>query len=127
MLDGTRTISEFVLPAAVEAYDSKPYSPSSSDTRNESPNLGASRTLPGEGGYERGMKKVWQAVLRECQRNDPERTGLVGRNSFVNALESSGESVSAFCYFVVCNILLLCVLMFIELGYFIGNCFATCQ
>jgi hypothetical protein len=33
------------------------------------------------------LRKVWQGVLRECHRADPERTGHVNRNVFIAALQ----------------------------------------
>ena len=33
------------------------------------------------------LKKIWQGVLRECHRSDPERCGQVSRNVFISALE----------------------------------------
>eukprot|EP00981_Chlorochromonas_danica_P013412 scaffold6314_cov273-Ochromonas_danica.AAC.25 len=35
------------------------------------------------------LKKIWQAVLRECHRVDPERTGQVNRVAFIAALEKA--------------------------------------
>jgi hypothetical protein len=33
------------------------------------------------------LRKIWQGVLRECHRADPERTGQINRNVFIAALE----------------------------------------
>jgi hypothetical protein len=33
------------------------------------------------------LRKIWQGVLRECHRADPERTGQVNRTVFIGALE----------------------------------------
>lgn len=33
------------------------------------------------------MRSIWQAVLRECHRADPERSGQVSRNVFISATE----------------------------------------
>jgi hypothetical protein len=35
------------------------------------------------------LKKIWQSVLRECHRSDPDRCGQVSRNVFIAALEKS--------------------------------------
>ena len=35
------------------------------------------------------MRRIWQAVLRECHRSDPDRSGCVSRIAFINALESA--------------------------------------
>jgi len=35
------------------------------------------------------MRRIWQAVLRECHRSDPDRSGCVSRMAFVNALEGA--------------------------------------
>lgn len=35
------------------------------------------------------LKRIWQSVLRECHRSDPERCGQVSRNVFIAALEKS--------------------------------------
>lgn len=38
------------------------------------------------------LRKTWQAVLRECHRSDPERTGQVNRITFISALEKGQVS-----------------------------------
>ena len=35
------------------------------------------------------LKRIWQSVLRECHRSDPERCGQVSRTVFISALEKS--------------------------------------
>lgn len=35
------------------------------------------------------MRRIWQAVLRECHRSDPDRSGCVSRIAFINALENA--------------------------------------
>lgn len=41
------------------------------------------------------LKRIWQNVLRECHRADPERVGQVSRNVFISALTKSDiDSVS---------------------------------
>jgi hypothetical protein len=35
------------------------------------------------------LKRIWQSVLRECHRSDPDRCGQVSRNVFISALEKS--------------------------------------
>lgn len=32
------------------------------------------------------MRKVWQAVLRDCHRSDPQRTGQIARTAFIAAI-----------------------------------------
>ncbi len=41
------------------------------------------------------VKKVWIAVLRSCQRADPNKTGYINRNQFVAALQKTLHEVSA--------------------------------
>lgn len=33
------------------------------------------------------LRKIWQNVLRECHRADPDRTGQINRNTFIAAIE----------------------------------------
>jgi len=35
------------------------------------------------------LRRIWQGVLRECHRQDPDRSGCVNRMAFINALELS--------------------------------------
>lgn len=35
------------------------------------------------------LKRVWHAVLRECHRSDPDRSGQVNRTQFISALEKA--------------------------------------
>lgn len=37
--------------------------------------------------HEVDLRRVWHAMLKECHRADPERTGAVSRNAFITALE----------------------------------------
>jgi hypothetical protein len=39
------------------------------------------------GGSTTELKRIWQTVLRECHRSDPERVGQVSRMVFIAALE----------------------------------------
>lgn len=40
------------------------------------------------------LRRIWQNVLRECHRKDPDRSGTVNRIAFINALEvSNAKSV----------------------------------
>lgn len=64
------------------------------DLRNTAPRAQTAGAL--NGGYTakynaKGteLKKIWQSVLRECHRSDPERCGQVSRNVFIAALEKS--------------------------------------
>lgn len=41
------------------------------------------------------LRKIWQGVLRECHRVDPERTGAVSRTAFIGALTTMGMSAEA--------------------------------
>jgi len=43
------------------------------------------------GGSTTELKRIWQTVLRECHRSDPERVGQVSRMVFIAALEK-GDS-----------------------------------
>lgn len=92
VLDGNKTVSDFVYQPHVTNTITSPEnmtSPILSRTTS-APMI----TLKTSGdfvefeNYEKSMKNSWQKVLRECQRNDPDRTGVVTRNTFVNALES---------------------------------------
>ena len=38
------------------------------------------------------LRRIWQLVLRECHRQDPERSGCVNRRAFINALELASAS-----------------------------------
>ena len=38
------------------------------------------------------LRKIWQIVLKECHRFDPERSGFVYRNAFFNAIEKASLS-----------------------------------
>lgn len=40
------------------------------------------------------MRKIWQTVLRECHKNDPERSGLVSRLSFITALSLADPTMT---------------------------------
>jgi hypothetical protein len=55
----------------------------------------------GQGADSADLKKVWHAVLRECHRSDPDRTGQVGRAQFIAALEKANLSqvLSTLIYF----------------------------
>lgn len=47
------------------------------------------------------LRKMWQGVLRECHRADPQRSGQINRIAFINALEHanlSNVSYSALCF-----------------------------
>lgn len=35
------------------------------------------------------LRRMWQAVLKECHRSDPDRSGNVSRKSFIAALEAA--------------------------------------
>ncbi len=35
------------------------------------------------------LRRIWQAVLRECHRSDPDRSGQVSRTAFIGALEKA--------------------------------------
>jgi hypothetical protein len=107
MLDGTKTIGEFVFsPSSSPPSSAKLASSASADAfsitgGSEMGNsLSRSQSVGGLRSDENNLRRVWQAVLRECQRNDPERTGLVNRNTFINALEQSGDSVSSLLVFL---------------------------
>jgi len=38
------------------------------------------------------LRRMWQSVLKDCHRSDPDRTGNVSRNSFISALDAANES-----------------------------------
>jgi len=38
------------------------------------------------------LRRIWQGVLRECHRQDPDRSGCVNRLAFINALELSNTN-----------------------------------
>lgn len=42
------------------------------------------------------LRRIWQSVLRECHRVDPDRTGQINRNTFLAALEraDSGKTMT---------------------------------
>jgi Ca2+-binding EF-hand superfamily protein len=40
------------------------------------------------------MRKIWQSVLRECHKNDHERSGLVNRIAFISALSAADQSMT---------------------------------
>lgn len=40
------------------------------------------------------MRKMWQNVLKDCHRSDPERSGNVSRNSFIAALDAANDDKS---------------------------------
>lgn len=44
---------------------------------------------PGNNNKNSELKRIWQSVLRECHRSDPDRCGQVSRNVFIAALEKS--------------------------------------
>lgn len=48
------------------------------------------------GGSTTELKRIWQTVLRECHRSDPERVGQVSRMVFIAALEK-GDSDKVSC------------------------------
>jgi Ca2+-binding EF-hand superfamily protein len=43
------------------------------------------------------LRRIWQNVLRECHRVDPDRTGQINRNTFLTALEraDNGKTMTA--------------------------------
>jgi hypothetical protein len=42
------------------------------------------------------LRKIWQSVLKECHRADPDRTGQINRVAFIRALEAAkGSSMTA--------------------------------
>eukprot|EP00601_Ochromonadales_sp_CCMP2298_P003722 CAMPEP_0173190152 /NCGR_PEP_ID=MMETSP1141-20130122/12190_1 /TAXON_ID=483371 /ORGANISM="non described non described, Strain CCMP2298" /LENGTH=684 /DNA_ID=CAMNT_0014114237 /DNA_START=268 /DNA_END=2322 /DNA_ORIENTATION=+ len=107
-------------PMTLRTYDSKPLSGSASqsplkETAPTKPNsskgddfaLTKTHSAPaltvGSGytaAYKQNnteLKRIWQGVLRECHRSDPERCGQVGRNVFIAALQKCNldKSMSA--------------------------------
>jgi hypothetical protein len=58
------------------------------------------------------LRKIWQSVLRECHRADPDRTGKINRNTFISAIER-GDLGKVQYYFM--NAFNSCSLTFIEL------------
>lgn len=38
------------------------------------------------------LRRIWQKVLRECHKSDPERTGCVSRVMFIRALDSANNT-----------------------------------
>lgn len=59
------------------------------------------------------LKKIWQVVLRECHRADPERTGQVNRMTFIAALEHGDHNkvdkyILWFAAFVTNYVLFVC-------------------
>lgn len=40
------------------------------------------------------LRRIWQKVLRECHKSDPERTGCVNRVAFIRALDGANLSKS---------------------------------
>jgi hypothetical protein len=59
------------------------------------------------------LKRIWQSVLRECHRSDPERCGQVSRNVFIAALEKSDVD-KVCCVFV--SVFYVCLSIFTFLG-----------
>lgn len=94
MLDGNKSVPEFVFQPQVTMSESTPemiFSPVMSRTGSAPNLLRTNSNFADMDNYEKNMKRAWQKVLRECQRSDPDRTGAVARNTFVNALENSTE------------------------------------
>ena len=104
MLEGNKSVPDFVM-TPVNKTRFADTNPNPAISRSESPSFSPIRT-PAED-YDVNLKRAWQSVLRECQRNDPERTGLVSRNTFVNALESNTNGVSLFCIVFILHVLCL--------------------
>ena len=101
ILDGNKTIPEFDFSTTMQVTTSASNLAASAAMDLKTPVLSRTSSVPGmvreasefqDANYEKGMKRAWQGVLRECQRSDPERTGAVARNTFVNALENSSNS-----------------------------------
>ena len=38
------------------------------------------------------LRRIWQGVLRECHRHDPDRTGCVSRLAFIRSVESANNN-----------------------------------
>lgn len=100
-LDGNKTIPEFDFSTTMASTAS--LSSLNTTDKLKSPALSRTGSAPSgsmvretvefqDATYEKNMKRAWQGVLRECQKCDPERTGAVARNTFVNALENSSNS-----------------------------------
>ena len=53
------------------------------------PALSSSYTRAGSDRVHQEIRKVWQNALRECQRQDVDRCGLVSRSAFITALEKA--------------------------------------
>jgi hypothetical protein len=62
-------------------------------TTGRAPSMSSSKSsaqLGGSSGAPQAqLRSMWQKVLKECHRSDPDRSGHVRRNSFIAALESS--------------------------------------
>lgn len=98
MLDGSKTISEFVMsPVSSPSSTKRPEATNellkTTSSMSNTTDMSMTRTMSAGDidSIESKMRKVWQTVLRECQRSDPERTGVVNKNTFVNALENAGN------------------------------------
>jgi Ca2+-binding EF-hand superfamily protein len=103
ILDGNKTIPEFDFSTTMSSTMASSTNDLAAMNTLKSPALSRTTSAPSmvresvefqDENYEKSMKRAWQSVLRECQRSDPERTGAVARNTFVNALENSAQAMS---------------------------------
>lgn len=96
-----------LTPKAVDDINLRPSN--ATGTFNDTSNLSSSQefSLPGSTNNPE-LKRIWQGVLRECHRADPERAGQINRIAFINALERSNLSnVSVSIVALVANLILL--------------------
>jgi hypothetical protein len=96
-----------LTPKAVDDINLRPSN--STATFNDTNSFSSSQefSLPGSTNNPE-LKRIWQGVLRECHRADPERTGQINRIAFINALERSNLSnVSVFV--VISMLFFLCI------------------
>jgi hypothetical protein len=67
------------------AQDDMLYDTLKSSTTNFEDSAASSKQQP----VNDDLRRIWQAVLRECHRSDPDRSGQVSRTAFIGALEKA--------------------------------------
>jgi Ca2+-binding EF-hand superfamily protein len=98
VLSGTKSMPNFFdenpqSPAVDEKKDSFAISLNGMGDKNEmklSKSMSMSQSsAPSE------LRRIWQGVLRECHKSDPDRSGTVRRNVFISALDRAQSAMSA--------------------------------
>jgi Ca2+-binding EF-hand superfamily protein len=97
ILEGPKSLGKYVdasasrvelepVPANAEVLARSASTPIMSAAATIAGSANVSDSAVGGPRVSKDMRRIWQAVLRECQRHDPNRTGTISRTGFIYAL-----------------------------------------